>query len=99
MTNYPPGPPDKLDIFYPALNIYYIKEKTFDAPPCSLNLDLIKPKTEYPGDNHLLLPVYRAVKSGIHLSNLGYNEGFAKKDESKENIFEYKLLFSSNWVS
>lgn len=97
ITNYPPGPPDKLDIFYLPLNIYYIKDKTFDAPPRSLNLDLIKPKTEYPGDNHLLLPVYRAVKSGTHLSNLGYNEGFAKKDESKENIFEYKSLFSSNW--
>ncbi len=26
-------------------------------------------------DNHILLPIYRAVKIGTHLTNLGYNEG------------------------
>ena len=26
-------------------------------------------------DNHALLPVYRAIKTGVHLTNLGYNEG------------------------
>ena len=26
-------------------------------------------------DNHILLPIYRAVKTGTHLTNLGYNEG------------------------
>ena len=26
-------------------------------------------------DNHILLPIYRALKIGTHLTNLGYNEG------------------------
>ena len=50
---------------------------------------------EYWSDNHLMLPVYRAVKTGMHLSNLGYGEGFVKKDQSEDNHFVYKSLYSS----
>ncbi len=54
-------------------------------------------KMEYYGDNHILMPIYRAVKTGEHLTNLGYNEGFAKKDHDPDNHMKYKSLFSSTW--
>ncbi|MGL4394643.1 MAG: hypothetical protein ACRCS8_05410 [Brevinema sp.] len=54
-------------------------------------------KMEYWGDNHLLMPIYRALKTGIHLSNLGYNEGFRKTELDPANPMNYKALFSSTW--
>ncbi len=56
----------------------------------------------YYSDNHLLMPLYRALKTGKPLNEMGYNEagdneGGSKKDISSSNIFDYKSLYPSTW--
>ncbi|SFB89409.1 hypothetical protein SAMN02745150_01224 [Brevinema andersonii] len=54
----------------PPLNEYFIIQNNAFRKFDSREL-YIYGRMEYWIDNHLMLPVYRSVKTGIHLSNLG----------------------------
>ncbi len=64
--------------------------------------DFYTSRMVYYSDNHLLMPLYRALKTGKHLNEMGYNEagdneGGSKKNLSSSDKFDYKSLYPSTW--
>ncbi len=79
------------------LNEFFIKGEFLTS-----ERDYYTSRMVYYSDNHLLMPLYRALKTGKPLNEMGYNEagdneGGSKKDISSSNIFDYKSLYPSTW--
>lgn len=94
------GPDLETDLNYGYsinLNEYLMKNNGQVPQFNSDQLNTILPRFETWGDNHLFLPVYRALKSGIHLTNLGYGEGLASKDFNPTNKYIYRSVYTSGY--